>query len=215
MWKSPALRTLLARGPAFKVVPVPSTKTETFIAQRRAAISIVASIRREIRARAGEDPVLSACDPSARPESGRQWHASLGLKEGTWARARALPDGDLGEWNDRVFRELERGVGIPIEGAGGARIRVGEIPDLAAAIDLWLAQGDAIDVGLVDQDPPEGRPSNLDKSEYEMLDCVRERPEDLSVSDPDKGPGTILSTKLSLQTRARAHALSSSYERSF
>jgi hypothetical protein len=48
------------------------------------------------------------------------------------------------------------------EGAGGARIRVGEIPDLAAAIDLWLAQGDAIDVGLVDQDPPEGRPSNLD-----------------------------------------------------
>jgi len=36
-----------------------------------------------------------------------------------------------------------------------------------------------------------------------------------SLSDPDKGPGTILSTKLSLQTRARAHALSSSYERSF
>ena len=42
------------RGPSFKVVP--GTKTETCIAQRRAAISMVTSIRREIRARAGEDP---------------------------------------------------------------------------------------------------------------------------------------------------------------
>lgn len=96
---------------------------------------------------------------------------------------------------------------VSVEGAGGTRVKVGEIPDLASAIVLWLAQGDAIDVGLVDQDPPEGRPSNLDKSEYEMLDFVRDRREGLSVSDPDKGPGTILSTKLSLQTRARAHAL--------
>jgi len=127
---------------------------------------------------------------------------------------RALPDVDLGGWDDRVLRELERGVCSSIEGAGGTRIMVGEIPDLAAAIDLWLAQGDAIDVGLVDQDPPEGRPSNLDKSEYEILDCVRNRKESLSVSEPDKGPGTILSTKLSMQTRAREHALSSSYERS-
>jgi hypothetical protein len=105
-------------------------------------------------------------------------------------------------------------VGVSIEGAGGKRVRVGEIPDLASAIDLWLAQGDSIDVGLVDQDPPEGRPSNLDKSEYDILDFVRNRKESLSVSEPDKGPGTILSTRLSLQTRARAHALSSSYERS-
>ena len=35
MWKSPALRTLLARGPAFKMVPAPSTSTETLIAQTR------------------------------------------------------------------------------------------------------------------------------------------------------------------------------------
>jgi hypothetical protein len=56
MWKSPALRTLLARGPAFKVVPTPSTSTETLIAQRRAAVSAIISIRREIRARVGEDP---------------------------------------------------------------------------------------------------------------------------------------------------------------
>ena len=138
----------------------------------------------------------------------------MGLKGGTWAPARALPDVDLEGWNDRVFRELERGVGVSIEGAGGKRVRVGEIPDLASAIDLWLAQGDSIDVGLVDQDPPEGRPSNLDKSEYDILDFVRNRKESLSVSEPDKGPGTILSTRLSLQTRARSHALSSSYERS-
>ena len=74
---------------------------------------------------------------------------------------RALPDVDLGGWDDRVLRELERGVCSSIEGAGGTRIMVGEIPDLSDAIDLWLAQGDAIDVGLIDQDPPEGRPSNI------------------------------------------------------
>jgi hypothetical protein len=34
MWKSQALRTLLARGPAFKVVPAPSTSTETLISYR-------------------------------------------------------------------------------------------------------------------------------------------------------------------------------------
>jgi hypothetical protein len=56
MWKSPALRTLLARGPAFKMVPAPSTSTETLIAQRRAAVSAITSIRREIRARSSEDP---------------------------------------------------------------------------------------------------------------------------------------------------------------
>jgi hypothetical protein len=80
---------------------------------------------------------------------------ALGLQEGTWAHARARPDADLGEWNDRLLRELERGVSISIEGAGGTPIRVGEIPDLAGAIGLWLAHGNAIDVGLVDQDPPE------------------------------------------------------------
>ena len=82
MWKSQALRTVLARDPAFKVVPAPSTSTEH---------------------------LFSACDPSACPESGRQWHVSLGLKEGTWSPARAPPDVDLGMWNDRVFRELEHG----------------------------------------------------------------------------------------------------------
>jgi hypothetical protein len=65
--------------------------------------------------------LCSAYDPSACPESGRQWHVSLGLKEGTWSPARAPPDVDLGVWNDRVFRELERGVGVSIEGAGGTR----------------------------------------------------------------------------------------------
>jgi hypothetical protein len=47
------------------------------------------------------------------------------------------------------------------------------------------------------------------------LDFVRNRLEGLSLSDPDKGPGTILSTSLSVQTRARVHALSPGYERAF
>jgi hypothetical protein len=140
-------------------------------------------------------------------------HWALGLKLGTWARARVPPDLDPEERNDLVLRELERGVGVSLEDAGGNRIRVGEIPELPDAIDEWLAKGSFIDVGLTNQDPSEGRPANLDKSEYSSLCSVRERPEDWGLSDPDKEPGTILSTRRSMQ--ARVHALSDSYERLF
>ena len=39
----------------------------------------------------------------------------------------------------------ERGVGVSIEGVGGTLIRVGEIPDLADAIENWINAGDNID----------------------------------------------------------------------
>jgi hypothetical protein len=81
---------------------------DTPIAQRRAAISIVTSIRNVIGDRTGEDKDLPVVpDPSEEPETGRQWHSALGLKLGTWMRAHApLDDLGLREWNDRLFREL-------------------------------------------------------------------------------------------------------------
>ena len=52
-------------------------------------------------------------------------------------RARVPPDLDPEGWNDYLLRELERGVGVSLEGAGGNRIRVGEIPELPDAENSW------------------------------------------------------------------------------
>lgn len=76
-----------------------------------------------------------------------------------------------------------------------------------------VSEGDSIDVGLMNQDPPPGRPSNLDSDEYVTLGDFGVRREGWIISGPDKGPGTILSSTIAMWARACAHALSPSYER--
>ena len=103
MWGCSALRTPLSRGTHFMVVPAPCTEDEVLSARLRASVAVVTSIRASIRALAGESPeVLSAPNPSGRPGSARQWHWDLGLRLGTWVRARVPPDLDPEGWLSRV-----------------------------------------------------------------------------------------------------------------
>ena len=209
-WGRKEVRTLLSKGPGFRVTPQAVTQDEIDIGVLRCTVGMIRKVRRELRKEHdGEKRTLT-----------NQWEAKVGLNMHAVKATKKRMRGSLEEWKGILDQELREGVGFKRQKKGqSGEVRI-DIPtlglDMRKFTRAWTVQEEEVrhfaQVGPEEEERiraarerDEVKSWNLSEKENRELQGLRNHPRQFRVERADKGGRTVVLSREEWKAQARKH----------